>query len=121
MRHLTGLILGTILLAGPALAEGDAKEGEKVFAKCRACHSVEPGKNGVGPSLAGVLGRKSGTLPGFTFSKGMVEKGVVWDEKTIAAYMADPRGYVPGNKMVFLGLKKESEVENLIAFLKTKK
>ncbi len=113
--------MGVALLAGPAWAEGDAKEGEKVFAKCRACHSTDAGKSGVGPSLAGVIGRKSGTLPGFTFSKSMVEKGVVWDDKSVGAYMTDPRGFIPGNKMVFPGLKKDSEIENLLAFLKSKK
>lgn len=119
--RFAGLILGVALLAGPALADGNAAEGQKVFAKCRACHSPDPGKNGVGPSLAGVVGRKAGTVPGYTYSKGMVEKGIVWDEKSIAAYLADPRAFIPGNKMVFPGLKKESEIENIIAFLKTRK
>ncbi len=121
VRRFAGLLLGMLVLTGPAWADGDAAEGEKVFAKCRACHSAEPGKNGVGPSLAGVFGRKSGTLPGFTYSKAMVEKALVWDEKTLAGYLTDPRGFVPGNKMVFLGLKKQSEIDNLLAFLKTKK
>ncbi len=119
MRTALAAVALTTLLAGPALAEGDAKEGEKVFAKCRSCHSLEAGKNGVGPSLNGVLGRKSGTIEKFTYSKAMVDKGVVWDEKTLAAYLADPKGYVPGNKMIFPGIKKDSEMEHLLAFLKT--
>ena len=118
MRFATALTLLTIV-AAPAWASGDAKEGEKVFAKCRACHSVEAGKNGVGPSLNGVFGRKAGTLEKYAYSKAMTEKGVVWDEKTIAAYIADPKAYIPGNKMIFPGLKKESEVENLLAYLKS--
>ena len=92
VRRFAGLLLGMLVLTGPAWADGDAAEGEKVFAKCRACHSAEPGKNGVGPSLAGVFGRKSGTLPGFTYSKAMVEKALVWDEKTLAGYLTDPGG-----------------------------
>jgi cytochrome c2 len=107
----------TAALAGPAMAAGDAKEGEKVFAKCRACHSLDAGKNGVGPSLAGVIGRKAGTLQGFNYSKAMTEKGIVWDQKAIASYVSDPRGFIPGNKMVFPGIKKDSEIENLLAFL----
>lgn len=114
-------ILNAGLAAGSALAAGDPKEGEKVYAKCRACHSMDAGKNGVGPSLHGVFGRKSGTLEKFAFSKAMTEKAVVWDDKTIAAYMADPKGYIPGNKMIFPGLKKASEVENLLAFMKSAK
>ena len=118
MRFASALILLTFV-AAPALASGDAKEGEKVFAKCRSCHSVEADKNGVGPSLNGVLGRKSGTLEKYSYSKAMTEKGVVWDEKTIASYIADPKAFVPGNKMIFPGLKKESEIENLLAYLKS--
>lgn len=105
-------------LAGPAQAAGDVEAGKKSFAKCRACHQLEAGKNGVGPSLAKVFGRKSGTVDGFKYSDAMKAKAVVWDEKTIAAYVADPKGYVPGNKMVFPGIKKESEVADLIAYLK---
>jgi cytochrome c len=114
---LAGALAGLLLVA-PAMAQ-DAKEGEKVFAKCRACHSMEPGKNGAGPSLSGVVGRKAGTLPNYTFSKAMVEKGVVWDEKAIAAYLTNPKSFIPGNKMVFPGLKKQSEIDNLLAYLKS--
>lgn len=107
----------TATLAGPALAAGDAKEGEKVFAKCRACHSLDAGKNGVGPSLAGVMGRKAGSIQGYTYSKAMAERGIVWDAKAMASYVSDPKGFIPGNKMVFPGIKKDSEIENLLAFL----
>ncbi|WP_430398853.1 c-type cytochrome [Ferrovibrio sp.] len=114
----SGLALS--LTSGFALAQ-DAAAGQKAFAKCRTCHALEAGKNGVGPSLAGVFGRKSGTGAGFKYSDAMVAKGVTWDETSIAAYLADPKGYIPGNKMVFPGIKKESEVADLIAFLKTAK
>jgi cytochrome c len=115
---LAGAALATLLLATPGFAQ-DAKEGEKAFAKCRACHSLEDGKNGVGPSLHGVLGRKSGTAPKFNYSKAMADKGVTWDEKTLAAYLSDPKAYIPGNKMTFPGIKKDSEMQDLLAYLKT--
>lgn len=115
---LAGATLAALLFAAPGFAQ-DAKEGEKVFAKCRACHSLEDGKNGVGPSLHGIFGRKSGTAPKFNYSKAMVDKGVVWDEKTLAGYLADPKAYVPGNKMIFPGIKKDSEMQDLLAYLKT--
>ena len=104
--------------AGQANAQGNADAGKKVFDKCKVCHSLDVGKNGVGPSLAGVFGRKSGTGAGFKFSKPMIDKAVVWNESTIAEYVVDPKAYIPGNKMIFPGLKKESEMADLMAFLK---
>lgn len=125
---MTRLLFATALTAlalssgfsGQAQAQ-DAAAGQKAFAKCRTCHALEAGKNGVGPSLAGVFGRKSGTGAGFKYSDAMTAKAVTWDDASIAAYLADPKGYIPGNKMVFPGIKKESEVADLIAFLKTAK
>ncbi len=111
-------VLSVTFAMSAAQAAGNAEEGKKAFAKCRACHQLEAGKNGVGPSLKGVFGRKAGTVEGFKYSDAMKAKGVTWDEKTIAEYVADPKGYIPGNKMVFPGIKKESEVADLIAYLK---
>jgi len=96
----------------------DVAEGQKTFAKCKACHQLAAGKNGVGPSLHGLFGRKSGTAEGYKYSDAMKNKGVTWDEKTIAQYLTDPKAFVPGNKMAFPGIKKESELEHLIAYLK---
>ncbi|MFC3676842.1 c-type cytochrome [Ferrovibrio xuzhouensis] len=101
-----------------AHAAGDAAEGKKSFAKCHACHQLVEGKNGVGPSLHGLFGRKAGTAPGYKYSSAMQSKGVTWDEATLRQYLTDPKGFVPGNKMAFPGIKKESELENLIAYLK---
>lgn len=106
------------LSAAGAHAAGDAEAGKKAFAKCKACHQLAAGKNGVGPSLHGVFGRKSGTVDGFKYSDAMTAKAVTWNEETIAAYIADPKGYIPGNKMVFPGIKKESELANIVAYLK---
>ncbi len=111
-----GLALG-LAVATPAQA-ADAEAGQKAFAKCRACHSLDAGKNGVGPSLKGVVGRKAGGGAGFKYSDAMIAKGITWDDTTLAAYIADPKGYIPGNKMVFPGIKKESEVADLVAYLK---
>lgn len=113
-----GLALGLGVLVAPAAwADGDAKAGERVFNQCRACHSLEPGRNMVGPSLAGVFGRKAGTAPGFNFSAAMRESGVVWDEKTLDQYLADPRRFMPGNKMAFIGLRVAQQRNDLIEYL----
>lgn len=105
-------------LATPASAEGDAGKGEKLFAKCKACHTIEAGKNKVGPSLAGVIGRHAGGVEGFKYSDAMHSSGVIWDEASLDKYLADPKGFVPGNKMAFPGLKNEQDRQDVIAYLK---
>lgn len=107
-----------IAWAGPALAQGDAAQGEKVFAKCKACHALEAGKNKVGPSLHGLFGRVAGTGEGFRYSDAMKGSGLVWDETTLAQYLADPKGFLPRNKMAFPGLKKPEDIADVIAYLK---
>lgn len=104
--------------AGNSYAAGDAEAGKKVFQKCQACHSVEPGKKKVGPNLAGVVGRAAGSQPDFKFSKATKESGIVWDDKTLGAYLADPKGNIPGNKMTFNGLRDAGDRANVIAYLK---
>ncbi|CUA87919.1 cytochrome c family protein [Chelatococcus daeguensis] len=104
----------------PAAAAGDAKAGERVFLKCRACHQVgEKAKNVVGPELNGLFGRTAGTAPGYSYSEANKASGIVWDEANFREYIADPRAKIPGTKMVFAGLKKEQEVDDLVAYLKT--
>lgn len=109
-----------VALAGPALADGDAAKGEKVFNKCKACHTVEAGKNKVGPSLHNIVGRAPGTVEGFKYSKAMEEFGAshTWDEETLSAYLEKPKDVVPGTKMAFVGLNKEDDREDVIAYLK---
>src|SRR5262245_33918723 len=86
------------LLAGfgavAAHAAGDPANGEKIFAKCKACHTVEVGKNKIGPSLAGVVGRKSGTAPNFNYSDAMKNAGLTWDEATLDTYLTNPKKLV---------------------------
>ncbi|MER8734041.1 cytochrome c family protein [Mesorhizobium sp. M1227] len=99
----------------------DAAAGEKVFAKCKVCHVADKDQNKVGPSLNGVIGRTAGTHPGFSYSKAMTEagkSGVKWDEATLTTYLRDPRAMVKGTKMAFVGLKKDEDIANVIAYLK---
>jgi nitrite reductase (NO-forming) len=103
--------------ATPAVLTGDAAAGRQVFRKCQACHSLEAGKNGLGPSLAGIVGEKAAAVPGYNFSSAMKASNLTWDEATLDAYLADPQKVVPGNKMPFPGLKTERERSAVIAFL----
>ena len=107
-KVLAALAAGFMVLASQgALAEGDAAKGEKVFKKCKTCHSLEAGKKKVGPSLAGVFERTAGTLEGFKFSQAMKDSGIVWNEETLDKYLTKPRKFLKGTKMAFPGLKKQ--------------
>lgn len=121
-QFVAPLLLTAVMFAAPAQADGDAAAGQKTFAQCRACHSVDAGKNGLGPSLNGVVGRKAASAEGFkTYSPAMQNSGITWTEENLKKYIADPKGFVPGNRMVFVGLKKPEDVDNVIAYLKTAK
>jgi cytochrome c len=116
-------LLALALVAGmPAAAQAqDAEAGKAVFNQCRACHAVgETAKNQVGPQLNGIIGRKAASVDGFKYSEAMAGwgKDKAWDEKTFAEYIANPKGYIPGNKMVFVGIKDEQKIKDLTAFLK---
>lgn len=119
MRRTALLTIAILpLAAAPAAAQGDPAAGEKVFARCKACHVVDKEQNRVGPHLVGIVGRPAGSVEGFKYSDAMKSSGKTWDEATIAAYLKDPKGYIPGNKMAFAGLKKDDEIANVIAYLK---
>lgn len=99
----------------------DAAAGEKVFAKCKACHVPDADTNRVGPGLKGIFGRTAGTHAGYKYSKAMVDAGaggLVWDDAKFQEYMKDPKGTVKGTKMAFAGLKADADINNLIAYLK---
>lgn len=122
MRTSFAAILPVVLAlaAGSAQAQGNETRGERLFnQQCRACHTVvKDGASPAGPNLHGLFGRKAGTASGFQFSEAMAKSGIVWDEKTLAEYLKDPKGRIPGNKMVFIGLKQEAQQQDMIAFLK---
>lgn len=122
MKTTAAAALAALLaFAVPALADGDPVKGKAVFNKCKACHENEKGVNKVGPTLKGVVGRKAASVPDYKYSEAMLAKGaegVVWDEATLAAYLPDPKVFVPKTKMAFVGLKKPEEVVDIIAFLK---
>lgn len=112
-----GAALAVLLLATTGMAEAAAAPG--AFNQCKACHRVEAGKNAVGPSLFGVVGRTAGTEPGFKYSPAMAKAGWVWTPEKLAEYIANPRQVVPGNKMAFAGLPKPEDRADVIAYLST--
>ena len=123
MRKLTLFTALMGLAALPALADGDAADGEKVFKKCKACHDVgEDAKNKTGPVLNGIVGMAAAQNPDFKYSDDMKaagEAGLTWDEETLDKYLKKPKDVVPKTKMTFAGLRKEDEIEDVIAYLKT--
>lgn len=97
----------------------DAANGERTFAQCRTCHQIgENAKNGVGPHLNGLIGRKAGTVEGYSYSPANKNSGLTWDEATFTDYIKDPKAKVPGTKMIYAGLKDEKRIQDLIAYLK---
>ncbi|PHQ68883.1 MAG: cytochrome c family protein [Sneathiella sp.] len=115
-----GLSLALIFSAASAFADGDAAKGKKVFKKCKACHTIKKdGKNKIGPNLFGVVGRKSASVEGFKYSKAMKAADLTWDDDNLQKYLTKPRKFIPKNKMSFAGIKKESQREDLIAYLAT--
>jgi cytochrome c len=104
--------------AGQAFAAGDAAAGEKVFAKCKACHQIgETAKNSVGPQLNGLNGRKAGTVEGGRYSEAMKNSGITWDEANFKEFIKNPKAKVPGTMMTFQGLASEGDQDNVWAYL----
>jgi cytochrome c len=111
------LAAAALLHGGAALAAGDAVKGKAVFARCAICHTVEPGKNKLGPSLANIIGQKAGEVPGFKFSPAMTNSSVKWTADTLDKYLTNPRTFMPGNRMFFAGLPNAADRANVIAYL----
>lgn len=115
------VLIGVLASSSTVLAAGDPTAGQTVFAeRCAACHSTKPDDNNIGPSLAGIVGSKSGTVPGFSFSSAMKDANVTWDDANLDKYLADPNGFVHGTKM-FVNLPSETDRQNVIAYLNTLK
>src|SRR5437870_2243116 len=115
------LLIKTLVTSSTVLAAGDPTAGQTVFAShCAACHATAPGENKIGPSLAGIVGSKSGTVPGFDFSPAMKNADLTWDDASLDKYLANPVGVVHGTKM-FVNLPSETDRQNVIAYLNTLK
>jgi nitrite reductase (NO-forming) len=100
-----------------AAPRGDVNAGQQAFRKCQACHSIEPGRNLIGPSLAGVFGRPAGRIAGYNYSPSMKQSGVVWNAQSLDTFLLAPQKFIPKNKMAFPGLRSDSERTNVIAYL----
>ena len=125
MSMRAALMLGAMaalpLAASPALAAGDAAAGKEFFANtCSACHSTQPGVNMFGPSLAGIYGSKSGTVPNYSFSSALKKADITWDEQTLNKFLENPQADVHGTKMP-ISVPNAQDRENIIAYLKTLK
>ncbi|MBX9702225.1 MAG: cytochrome c family protein [Acetobacteraceae bacterium] len=115
-------LAAALALSPMAASAQDAAAGQRVFNQCRACHTVEQGgRNGVGPNLYGVFGRKAGALDGFRYSASMREKageGLAWTEESLRAYLTNPKAVVPAGTMSYVGLRNEQQMNDLIAYLR---
>lgn len=117
-RVAVGSLLMLALLGAPVNA-ADVAKGKKIFNKCKACHSIDKPKNKVGPHLVGIIGKASATVEKFKYSKAMKSANLVWDDKTLDAFLAKPKKFMKGTKMVFPGLKKPADRADLIAYMKS--
>ena len=111
-----GLII--IVLIFSIANAADPVNGKKVFKKCAVCHSVQAGKNKIGPHLNNLLGRKAGSVKGYKYSKAMKNSGVVWDEESLDEFLTKPRKFIKRTKMSFRGIKKKPLRDDLISFFK---
>jgi cytochrome c2 len=109
-----------IMSSSSSFAAGDPAAGQHIFAECTGCHSATPGENKIGPSLAGVVGRKSGTVAGYSYSPGMKSANITWDDATLDKFLASPNGFVHGTKM-FISVPSGTDRQNVIAYLDTLK
>jgi cytochrome c len=115
-------VIAGLLLTGSATAAlgADPAAGEKIFkAQCGICHTVVAGENRIGPTLFGVVGRRSGSVPGFNYTADHKKLDITWDAATLDKYLTNPRAMVPDTSMVYAGLKDDTERADLIAYLET--
>ena len=118
-----GAFIAVLVLAGANATPGyaqDAEHGKTIFKACATCHATDHA-NRVGPGLGEIIGRKAGTVPGFRYSDAMKKSGIVWDTKTLDAYLEAPQKVVPGNRMPYAGLKDPTDRTDLVAYVATLK
>jgi cytochrome c len=114
-------LLFVALASQPLLthAAGDAQAGRAAFARCASCHQVGPSaRNGFGPHLNGIIGRRAGSAPDYAYSAAMKNAGIVWSEQTLTAFLKSPGDTVPGNKMRFWGISSDRQIADLLAYLR---
>ena len=114
------IVIFSIAIAIDIANAANPVNGKKIFKKCVACHSLQEGKNKIGPSLYNLLDRKIGSVEGYKYSKAMKNSGVVWDEESLDKFLTKPRKFIPKTKMAFRGIKNKSLRDDLISFLKHK-
>lgn len=124
MKKITiglAVLAAAIFASAGALAQEAASRGEKVFEECRACHAVDGSTNAVGPSLRGVVGRKSGALDDFRYSPAMKRANITWTKQTLDAFIADPQKIVPANRMPYSGIADAKNRADVVEYLLTLK
>jgi cytochrome c len=117
LSTLLSTVFSTVFLAGAAQADGDATRGEKRFEECAACHSIERGVDGIGPTLYGIFGRKAGELGDYRYSPALARSGIIWTEGTLDTFIADSQATVPANRMPYAGMANAGDRADLIAYL----
>ena len=111
------MLVAIVAALAPDARAADAARGKQLFEQCAACHSLEAGKQGLGPSLAGVVGRKAGALDDFRFSPPMKRSAVTWTRETMSAFIAEPQKEIPGNRMPFSGMPEAKDRDDLLDYL----
>jgi cytochrome c len=123
MLKIGVIIVELALLGSDGLAvaqSGSASAGAATFRlNCSPCHTKEPGRNSIGPSLYGVVGRPAASLPTYSYSPAMKQSQIVWTEENIASFLSSPGARVPGTKMTFVGISEADRRDDLVAYLKT--
>ncbi|MGC9953740.1 MAG: c-type cytochrome [Rhizomicrobium sp.] len=123
MRFPAIILAATVLLAsGHTLAAGNAAKGAEVFQRCALCHNADKGGgNGLGPNLFGVAGRKAASLPNFAYSSALKNSRIVWTDNKLKAWVSGPARLVSGTRMTFAGLSDKRQIDDLVAYLHTRK
>lgn len=122
VRTLTAVLALTLGATAHAASSGDAAHGATIFQRCAMCHNAnQGGGNGLGPNLFGVAGRKAASLPDFHYSDALKKSDIVWTDDKLEKWVQNPQKLVPGTRMVFAGLKQQKDVDDLIAYLHSRK